>query len=346
MRARADILGDTGKSAPENWDPIWLEDRVHVWVAVNARTMDALEDRCAQLRNLMTASGAARTVFEQNASALFINGKATTKEHFGYTDGFSNPSFEGDDRDRIPGQGKLTADGDWVPLATGEFLLEYAVWTGNQQVSTGKEDMGLLSTAARDPIFYAHHCNIDRLWAEWLRRNPTAHKNPTATAWLNTSFTFGGDMDGTRCPIGAHVRRVNPRDAQGFNGRLVNRRRIMRRGLPYGQWTPEDQPARDEDEHGIIFMALNASLYRQFEFVQQQWINYGNDAMQGNDRDPIVGNHDGTGKFMIQGREDPQNPPFLCAKLPAFVELRGGDYFFVPSLTALQLIASGKVDAC
>ena|SRR5205085_9701862 len=153
-------------------------------------------------------------------------------------------------------------------------------------------------------------------------------------------------MDGTRCPIGAHVRRVNPRDAQGFNGRLVNRRRIMRRGLPYGQWTPEDQPARDEDEHGIIFMALNASLYRQFEFVQQQWINYGNDAMQGNDRDPIVGNHDGTGKFMIQGREDPQNPPFLCAKLPAFVEVRGGDYFFIPSLTALQLIASGKVDAC
>src|SRR5205085_3243638 len=126
MRARADILGDTGKSAPENWDPIWLEGRVHVWVAVNARTMDALEDRCAQLRNLMTASGAARTVFEQNASALFINGKATTKEHFGYTDGFSNPSFEGDDRDRIPGQGKLTADGEWLPLATGEFLLEYA----------------------------------------------------------------------------------------------------------------------------------------------------------------------------------------------------------------------------
>lgn len=64
------------------------------------------------------------------------------------------------------------------------------VWTGDRQVSSSNADMGRLDTAARDPLFFAHHCNIDRLWAEWLRRNPTAHKNPTAPAWLNTSFTF------------------------------------------------------------------------------------------------------------------------------------------------------------
>ncbi len=61
------------------------------------------------------------------------------------------------------------------------------VWTGNP--STGL-DMGLLNTAARDPVFYAHHCSIDHLWFEWNRRNPVAHANPTAAAFLSQSFLF------------------------------------------------------------------------------------------------------------------------------------------------------------
>jgi deferrochelatase/peroxidase EfeB len=88
----------------------------------------------------------------------------------------------------------------------------------------------------------------------------------------NVNFTFGKDLDGTRCPLGAHIRRANPRDAFGFNGSLVNRRRITRRGLPYGAVTPSDQPGSDTAEHGVVFMVLNASIFRQFEFIQQQWI--------------------------------------------------------------------------
>jgi deferrochelatase/peroxidase EfeB len=162
----------------------------------------------------------------------------------------------------------------------------------------------------------------------------------------NTNFTYGKDLDGSRCPIGAHIRRANPRDAFGFHGQLSNRRRIMRRGLPYGRYVPDGEPVDDKEDRGIIFMALNASFFRQFEFVQQQWIDYGNDAHQGNDKDLLTGNHDGRGKFVVQGSNDPNNPaaPFICAKLPNFVELRGGDYFFMPSLTALQLMGSGAVD--
>jgi polyphenol oxidase len=51
-------------------------------------------------------------------------------------------------------------------------------------------DMGNLLLAARDPIFYAHHCNIDRLWAEFNRRNPLAHANPTDAEFLTRSFQF------------------------------------------------------------------------------------------------------------------------------------------------------------
>jgi deferrochelatase/peroxidase EfeB len=160
----------------------------------------------------------------------------------------------------------------------------------------------------------------------------------------NVNFTFGNDLDGTRCPIGAHVRRTNPRDAFGFHGQLINRRRITRRGLPYGDYVPEDQPVSDDGEHGIIFMALNASLFRQFEFIQQQWLEYGNDAHLGNDKDILLGSHEAGDRYMIQGTDDPKNPPFVCGGLPNFVELRGGDYFFLPSMTALRMIAGDTVD--
>ena len=144
--------------------------------------------------------------------------------------------------------------------------------------------------------------------------------------------------------MGAHIRRAHPRDAFGFQGRLINRRRITRRGLPYGPFAAEDQPVSDSDERGVIFMALNASISRQFEFVQQQWIQYGNDSHLGDDKDALMGNHGGKGRFMIAGDITPANPPFLCSNLPDFVELRGGDYFFLPSITALGMIALGLVD--
>jgi hypothetical protein len=111
--------------------------------------------------------------------------------------------------------------------------------------------------------------------------------------------------------------------------------------MPYGSYTPEGETL-DDQERGIIFMALNASISRQFEFVQQQWINYGNDFHQGEDKDPVLGNRDKPGRFVIPG--DKKNPPFICADMQSFVTLKGGDYFFLPSLTALHLLAEGLVD--
>jgi len=61
-------------------------------------------------------------------------------------------------------------------------------WTGAPKDPFA--DMGNLLLAARDPIFYAHHCNIDQLWAEFNRLNPVAHANPTDAEFLTRSFQF------------------------------------------------------------------------------------------------------------------------------------------------------------
>ena len=89
---------------------------------------------------------------------------------------------------------------------------------------------------------------------------------------------------------------------------------------------------------------MGASLSRQFEFVQQQWIQYGLDFNQGNNTCPMLGDHDTHKRFTIT--EDPKTgkPPYVMSKLKTFVEFRGGDYFFVPSMTALRMIATGIVD--
>jgi Dyp-type peroxidase family len=369
MQKRADILGDTGANSPERWDDLWRGDPVHIWLAVHAQSQAALESRIGEIRAIVQETGGAIPLGSQDAAALAENGKPTTREHFGYTDGFGNPDYLGVDRSTQPGQGKLMPDGAWAPLATGELLLGYADEAGELPVAPIPRLLGDNGT------FMAYrklHQNLAtfraflndnaarygggkeklaaKLIGRWRDGTPVelSPDRPDQNIVLNpnrsTNFTYGSDLEGTRCPIGAHMRRVHPRDAFGFNGKLIDRRRITRRGLPYGRQASENEPASDSDDRGIIFMALNASLSRQFEFVQQQWIEYGNDAHQGNDKDPLIGNHGGHGKFVVQGDTSASNPPFICSHLPNFVELRGGDYFFLPSITALGMIARGLVD--
>lgn len=180
-----------------------------------------------------------------------------------------------------------------------------------------------------------------------------------------SDFTYDADMSGGKCPFSSHLRRINPRaslemgrdpgDPPGslkrmtgaFDtpGALVNRRRILRRGLPYGAVRDRQ---RDDGNHGIIIMMLNADINRQFEFVQQQWINYGNDFKAANDKEIILGNHSSDPRFASKAvlQVDPasEDAPYILARIPRFVETRGGEYFFIPSMTALRMIARGVID--
>ena len=163
---------------------------------------------------------------------------------------------------------------------------------------------------------------------------------------------FDDDLSGSKCPFSAHIRRINPRASLEFGvkgafdtpGALTNRRRVLRRGLPYG--SSSKQQANDDGNHGIIIMMMNADINRQFEFVQQQWINYGNDFKAGNDKEILLGNHGPgcPGRAILPVDPDSDQPPFFLLNIPRLVETRGGDYFFTPSMTALRMMAEGTVD--
>ncbi len=168
-----------------------------------------------------------------------------------------------------------------------------------------------------------------------------------------SDFRYGDDMHGYKCPATSHLRRTNTRDYldplnkpdadnKDATTQLNKRRRILRRGLPYGT-TPLGE-GTDDTEQGVAFMVVGASIFRQFEFVQQQWIQYGLDFNVGNSTCPLLGNHTHHKRHVIPSDPKTGKPPYVMSTLKTFVETRGGDYFFIPSLTALRMLAMGVID--
>ena len=428
MRDRRDILGDDGVSAPEHWDPVWQQDdQVHILVWINGRDDAAVAERYASIRALLDRLGngvvqcsghrgpSGRELPYQDASAVYVDGEPTAREHFGYTDGISNPFFKGalSHEDNVIGGGKPTGmapetRAGWEPLETGEFLLghkdeasEYPeapipsllamngtfmvlrklhentasfdayLERAGRDVPGGKEELAA-KFAGRwrngAPITtYPTEKEAVELGAQWQKAKLAIAKAETRGereaakrifAEYNArfvAFDYNKDLAGGRCPVGAHVRRTNPRGSLEFGktgafdtpGAIDNRRRILRRGMPYGE---SQRDRGDDGDHGVMFMAINASIRRQFEFVQQQWITYGNDFNLANDKDPLTGNHgrnaEGApdGRMVIEADERDPRPPVFCGGMPRFVETRGGDYFFIPGLCALRMIGAGTID--
>jgi Dyp-type peroxidase family len=169
-------------------------------------------------------------------------------------------------------------------------------------------------------------------------------------------FRYSKDPDGVRCPLGAHVRRANPRDDFGFQGLLTKRHRIIRRSMPYGEpafSAPADGPGDrlaelldpevDDAERGLVFICYQSRIAQQFEVIQGRWLNSGDVFWLAGDRDflPISGPQPGNGganpgKMTIQG-----SPPSFLTPQPSFVTTKGGEYFYAPGISALWALGSG-----
>jgi deferrochelatase/peroxidase EfeB len=191
-----------------------------------------------------------------------------------------------------------------------------------------------------------------------------------AAAQARNGFTFDADAAGLRCPVGAHVRRANPRNADlpaGTRGLLsralrmlgfdsaalradavasVRFHRVLRRGREYGRRiSMADALARPAMtvETGLQFVCLCADLARQFEFVQGAWIGGSKFAGLPHEADPLMGNrHPSPGEPDIARFTMPREggPSRVIEGLPAFVEVVGGAYFFLPGVRALRYLVT------
>ena len=97
----------TPVSTRRKWDPPWRgTSEVHVWLAINAMTPQALGSAVQRCAGAARRDRRRALLDSQDANAIVLDGKFTTKEHFGYTDGFGNPDYLGVCRDNAarPGQ--------------------------------------------------------------------------------------------------------------------------------------------------------------------------------------------------------------------------------------------------
>ncbi|MEP7160101.1 MAG: Dyp-type peroxidase [Dermatophilaceae bacterium] len=394
--ARSAAIGDSGPDAPRHWSgPFHAGSDLHLVLMVagtGERADAAVREGVARLRAELSAAGLREIGDHLEARAL-----PGGREPFGYRDGLSQPSIEGVHDEAGPGQGYLVGD-RWLPVPFGEFVLGHPGVDGttHRPVTSLVRNGSYLVVRrlAQDVAGYrrmvAHEAQrlaVDEEWVaarivgRWrdgtpLTRSPNRPNAPWgATPSDQEGFDYQSD-DGRRCPVGAHVRRANPRGSLGFDGRLEHRHRLLRRGMPYGPpLTPPDSSGGsavgdDGIERGLVFACYQADIENQFEFVQSEWLGDGNIFGLGHVADPLLGAHDGSrcprreGTAAGHARGAPETPadavdptratpgntdtdvdpagPRPSAHLgPAnLVTLRGGAYFLVPGISGIRYLAS------
>jgi Dyp-type peroxidase family len=287
-----------------------------------------------------------------------------TREHFGFRDAIASPWVEGLHRPRK----------EQDRIATGEVLLGHPDLTGLPEpypplgrdgsylvVRQLAQDVEGFWSALRSRVGDEQAVRwAAKMTGRWPDGTPLVGSPDRPAADPSDDFGYHDDPDGVRCPLGAHIRRTNPRDGLGAKAdesvHLVNRHRLLRRGRAFGlAAAPETWPAGidpvtlengrgdDSEQRGVLFMCLGASLARQFEFVQQSWLNNPKFAGLYDENDPITGAPHRRMSTAASGFVFTAPGPVLNHRieLPAkYVQCVGGGYFFLPSRTALDAISS------
>ena len=369
------FLGDEGESAPGHWQwggPSTRE--IHLALLLYAKDARRLESLLEDLRSSWKTAGLAH-IRTLETHPLTEN----AREHFGFSDGISQPAIEG----YHPASSPLHR------VKAGEFILgyenEYGLHAERPLIPASDDPFGLLPLdfegsplhdAGRNGTYLViRQLQQDvpkfRDTLQRLTRHPDGAENIDAQARLaakmvgrwpsgaplieapdddnpdkarSNDFRYHrDDPEGLRCPLGAHVRRANPRDAldpsPGTDRSLhINHRhRILRRGRIYG--TPLPPGETDDKDRGLIFIAVNANIRRQFEFIQHSWIADSQFNGFFGESDPIVGTL-ASNRFSVPG--DPLRSRYTG--LPRFVTTAGGAYFFMPGRRALAFLAKSLRD--
>ncbi|MBC7965203.1 MAG: Dyp-type peroxidase, partial [Fuerstia sp.] len=285
-------------------------------------------------------------------------GDPESVEHFGYFDGISNPLFTQQDlNDERPENKNRT---HWDPEASLDLVLvddpfssqadafgSYFVYRKlGQDVATFNVRVKALALALNTTEALAGAMVVGR----FKDGTPVLKTDtPTPGPEIANDFNFREDRNGARCPLQSHIRKVNPRGTTPLTSLdSERRRRIVRRGIPYGKPMPgiADTPEPDANPaapRGLLFMCFQQNVEDQFEFIQRTWVDNehfpkgvltlglfgdtGDDALIGQDADESQrwpkkwGNSDaGTKSFNFESA----------------VTLKGGEYFFAPSIPFLR----------
>ncbi len=346
MAARANILGATGANHPDHWIGGMANPSLHAIVVLFARNVEERERCTREHQEYLSRCTGVEALSSLDLEALPPFGYP--HEHFGYHDRLSQPVIEGTLVEPTPGSGPA--------IEAGEFFLGYPDEEG------GPPALPQPAILSRNASYLAYVRLEEHVGAfrDFLRQHGETHEQQELIAaklmgrWRsgaplvlapdkddpelgadlqhNNDFAYAEkDPYGYACPLGSHIRRMNPRDT----ATNMKRRKMIRRGGTYGPPLPEGAP-EDGKERGIAAFIGCASLVRQFEFAMNVWANDPTFHELGNERDPFVGTQDGTYDMTIPKRPIRKK----ITGLPAFTTVRGGAYFFLPGIKALRYLTA------
>lgn len=373
MRARCrDELGDVGPDDPDEWEADGVQHpEAHALFMVHGNSEETADERRSQVVADALDHGLELVATEHLTNMAGSGGWEGREriEHFGFADGVSQPAVEGARQPSIvEGNGTPLGDGTWRPIRTGEFLLGYpneehdAPRLPEPEALSRNGSYLVYRKLAQDVAGFRRLCverglthgiDPDLLASKLMGREtngaalhpagelageqPGVDPPPGVDHAAVNDFRFEEDGRGRGCPVASHIRRANPRDGLGVQPELVSRHRLLRRGMPYGPPLPEGEFEDDGVDRGLLFVAYCADISRQFEFVQREWFNDGNTLSVGHTADPIAGHGTAPRTFCFEGPDN--SGPLVLSDLPRLVQVRGGEYLFQPSLTALRYLA-------
>ncbi len=364
---RAQLVGDTGASSPEHWGGAFGKGTDHVLVTLHAIGPDAMASYSGRLAVLFAEGDAFREIWRCDGMALteVVDGKTvfTAKVPFGYTDGLSMTTIRGGP-ERYPPDGQQPCE-PWLfvlqDAAENYFVPEprelglngsFAVFKMIETDVVGFENYLQSHKDKIDPELHAA-----KICGRWRNGMPLMLSPETDSPaggippeqmnnYQYVNADGSGDPKGVRCPVGAHMRRINPRgqpvSGQGVPGGTNNTHRLIRRGLPYGPTYDPSQPY-DGIERGLLGYFINSSIENQYEFVLGHWVNDSEFAgavrLNPKSKDPMIGTQDPSESIF----EIPQAngaPPIKITGFSSFITTRAAAYCFLPSVTALKFIAN------
>lgn len=335
IRRAGSVLGD--KTDAKGWKLGAVNNEIDVLLVIASNVQATAVDRTDQLIQAAAAVDLSMTYREDGVRLL--NGR----EHFGFTDGISQPLVKGSDQ-----------NGDLYP---GNFVYGYPKFDGGPPFTVHTDPRNITRNGSLLVIrrllqdvggfinFFTKHAEI--LKSQWPAVSPEllqalvvgrwpsgalvdfSHASDPGSTGTNNDFDFSNDMEGTKCPFGAHIRKVNPR--KGPKDR-VDIPRLLRRGIPFGPLFQEDSTA----ERGLLFLSFQTSIADSFEFITGSWMNsFAKPAMN-------------AGNDLLVGRAGQRSLPL---KTPTgllsledggvnFITPTGGAYLFAPSKSGLQKLST------
>ena len=371
MANRSAQIGDTDpKDQPTGWlAPFQPGAGVHCCIVIAADHRAELDDAVARVGNEVDAAGC-EVVYQEQGHTL--PEPLTGHEHFGFKDGVSQPAIEGYDPAPAPNEPAAVPPGEFVlgyPNAHSTTLTPSGtLWTNGSFAVFRRllQDVVAFRTQAAQGVPGANPALSPAqmsaaMVGRWpsgapLELNPIADPGPSG---ITNAFEYKAapfsDDDGHICPHFAHIRKADPRDETTPDPTADNPafHRMIRRGIPFGPPLPENATTDDGIPRGLHFFCVVADLDQQFEFIQRQWLNspnfpngvtpptpgpYSPNPQSPPDGpDPIVGEGtSGQSCLLVQAAGSHQFP--IATQL---VTVSAGEYFFVPSLSALTALAAG-----